>query len=151
HIDRDIRGFPVRRTINPDNQTSRPVINIFVFGGSTTFGYYVSDEHAWPSYLSRILNEAAGVEVQVTNYGRGYFNPSQEAILFTDLLKSGHRPSLAVFMDGVNPLEAEDVPNFTKEVAEGYRKLQFPPPYSEQFVWIPIVRLANFLESRLLG
>src|SRR5215831_3893922 len=116
HIDRDIRGFPVRRTINPANQTERPTIRIFVFGGSTTFGYYVSDEHTWPSYLSQILNETSEVDIQVTNYGRGYFNPSQEAILLADLLKSGHRPSLAIFMDGVNPPHSIDVPSFTEEV-----------------------------------
>jgi hypothetical protein len=121
-----------------------------VFGGSTTFGYNVSDEHTWPSYLSHVLNETSGVDVQVTNYGRGYFNPSQEAILLQDLLKSGHRPSLALFMDGRNPPGAIDVPKFTKEVAKGYRQLQFPPSYSEQFAWIPTMRLANFLERRLL-
>jgi hypothetical protein len=151
HVDRDIRGFPVRRTINPAHHTNRPVINIFVFGGSTTFGYHVSDEHTWPSYLSQILNETSGVDVQVTNYGHGYFNPSQEAVLLSDLLKSGHRPSLALFMDGVNPPGTIDVPHFTEQIAEGYRKLQFPPSYSKQFAWIPMVRLANFLESRLLS
>src|SRR5262249_21285002 len=82
HVDRDIRGFPVRRTVNPGNHSNAPVVNIFVFGGSTTFGYHVSDEHTWTSYLSQILNETSGVNVQVTNYGHGYFNPSQEAALF---------------------------------------------------------------------
>jgi len=151
HIDRDIRGFPVRRTINPANQTERPTIRIFVFGGSTTFGYYVSDEHTWPSYLSQILNETSEVDIQVTNYGRGYFNPSQEAILLQDLLKSGYRPSLVVFMDGLNTPRAIDVPKFTKEVADGYRQLQFLSPYSEQLAWIPAVRLANFLGHSLFG
>jgi len=149
HVDRDIRGFPVRRTMNPDKQTERPTITIFVFGGSTSFGYHVSDEHTWPSYLSRILNETSGVDVQVTNYGRSYFNPSQEAILLQDLLKSGHRPSLAIFMDGLNAPYVVDVPKFTPEVAEGYRRLQFPPSYAEQFAWIPAIRLANSLENRL--
>jgi len=151
HIDRDARGFPARRTINPAAQTKRPTITIFVFGGSTTFGYFVSDEHTWPSYLSRILNETSGVDVQVTNYGRGYFNPSQETVLLQDLLKSGHRPSLVVFMDGLNPPRAIDVPKFTKAVAESYRQLQFPPSYSEQFAWIPIIRLTNFLGRGLVG
>jgi len=151
HVDRDVRGFPIRRTVNSVNQSDRPVIDIFVFGGSTTFGYYVSDEHTWPSYLSQILNERSGVEVRVTNYGRGYFNPSQEAILLSDLLKSGHRPSLALFMDGVNPPRTIDVPSFTEQVALGYKTLQFAPSYSEQLAWIPIVRLASFLERRLLG
>src|SRR5262249_29714696 len=110
-----------------------PVINIFVFGGSTTFGYHVSDEHTWPSYLSQILNETSEVNIKVTNYGRGYFNPSQEAILLADLLKSGHRPSLAIFMDGVNPPHSIDGPSYTEEVAESYKKSHFPPSYLEHF------------------
>lgn len=151
HVDRDIRGFPIRRTINPGNQSNGPVINLFVFGGSTTFGYFVSDEHTWSSYLSQILNKNSSVSVRVTNYGHSYFNPSQEAFLFADLLKSGHRPSLAVFMDGINPPRAIDVPTFSEELAEGYRRLQFPPSYSEQFAWIPIVRLESFIARRLFG
>jgi hypothetical protein len=54
-------------------------------------------------------------------------------------------------MDGLNPPHAIDVPHFTNQVAEGYRRLQFPPPYLEQLAWIPIVRMTNFLERRLLG
>jgi hypothetical protein len=151
HVDRDIRGYSIRRTMNSRNSSNRPVIKIFVFGGSTTFGYHLSDEHTWPNYLAQILDETAAVDVQITNYGHGYFTPSQEAILFADLLKSGHRPSLALFMDGINIPEPIDVPPFSKETAEAVRRLQFPPSYSEQFEWIPIVRLANFFERRLMG
>jgi hypothetical protein len=151
HVDRDVRGFPVRRTMNRSIDSNRPVINIFVLGGSTTFGYHVSDEHTWPSYLSQILNDKYALNIQVTNYGRGNFNPSQEAVLLLDLLKSGHRPSLVIFMDGVNPPGVMDVPPLTPEVAEGFRRLQFPPSYSEQFAWIPMARLASFFGRQAFG
>src|SRR5262249_2109278 len=104
HVDRDPHGFPTRRTANP-KPDGLPVAHIFVFGGSTTYGFLASDDQTWPSYLSTALNEKAkrkGIAIEVTNYGHNYFNPSQEAVLLADLLKSGHRPALAIFMDGVN-------------------------------------------------
>ena len=151
HIDRDAAGFPIRRTINP-KADGLPVAHVFTLGGSTTFGYNVSDEHTWPSYLSTILNERAkGIRIEITNYGRGYFNPSQETILLTDLLKSGHRPSLLIFMDGVNPPSITDEPNFTDELKSAMRKIQFRPSYTEPFQWLPVMRLANFLRRRFYG
>jgi hypothetical protein len=93
-------GFPIRRTVNPKGDTT-PVAQVFVLGGSTTLGVHVSDEQTWPSYLSAILNKkASGKQIQIVNYGHEFFNPSQEAVLLEDLLKSGHRPSLVIFMDG---------------------------------------------------
>jgi hypothetical protein len=85
NVDLDERGFPTRRTINPSNVTHLPVIRIFTLGGSTTFGYNVSDEHTWPSYLAKILNDRAlaqhlGVYVEVVNYGEDSLpNPGNRA------------------------------------------------------------------------
>jgi hypothetical protein len=152
HVDVDERGFPIRRTVNPPNQGGLPDVHVFAFGGSTTFGYNVSDEHTWPSYLSSILNQRAkSVHINVTNYGHAYFTPSQEAVLLADLLKSGHRPSIAVFMDGVNPPFPMDVPRFTKDLVGAFRRAQFPTPWMEQFSWVPVVRLSNFMKRRLAG
>jgi len=127
----DPAGFPVRNTANPKRDPSRSMINIYTFGGSTTFGYSVSDEHTWPSFLSNILNERAesaglGIQVIVSNYGRGYFNTSQEMVLAQDLLKSGRLPNVALFMDGVNWGPNEDVPKFTEEMTEAFWKAQHP-------------------------
>lgn len=151
HVDRDAHGFPIRRTMNP-KEDGLPVTHVFILGGSTTFGYNVSDEHTWPTYLSKLLNDQAkGTHVEVTNYGHEFFNPSQEAVLLEDLLKSGHRPSLVIFMDGVNEPHPTDVPGFTEELTTAFRVEQFPPSYSERFAWVPIVRLANFFHSRMAG
>ena len=151
HVDRDARGFPIRRTINP-KADGLPVAPVYVLGGSTTFGYNVADEHTWPTYLSAILNDKAkGLHIEVTNYGHEYFNSSQEAVLLADLLKSGHRPSLVVFMDGVNEPTPTDVPFFTEQAAKGFRAAQFPPSFAERFQWVPAVRLANFFGRRWIG
>jgi hypothetical protein len=56
YIDIDKRGFPIRKIINPYISSQSHVVNILILDGSTTFGYNVSDEHTWPSYLSKVLN-----------------------------------------------------------------------------------------------
>lgn len=152
HIDLDSKGFPIRRTTNPGKDQSSTV-QIFTLGGSTTFGYNVSDEHTWPSYLSEILAErvvVAGLNlrVEVTNYGRGFYNPSQETALLIDLLRSGHRPSLIVFMDGVNWGAPQDVPRFTNEFDRRFHEMQFGS-FINELKWVPIIRLVKGLNYQL--
>lgn len=119
-IETDRMGITRRQTINPWMNPNLPVIRIFTFGGSTTFGYFVSDEHTWPTFLSQILNERTIKEnrpfrIQVLNYGRVGYTPSQEVAVLIDLLRSGHRPSLAIFLDGLNWGDCEDVPGLTDQ------------------------------------
>jgi hypothetical protein len=158
NVDLDERGIPTRHTVNPFNSTHLPVIRIFTLGGSTTFGYNVSDEHTWPSYLAEILNDRAqtqhlGVYFEVVNYGRGFFYPTQETVLAMDLLKSGHRPSLMIFMDGVNLGPDEDVPTFTEKFERQFAERQFSSEtlIVHQMKWVPVVRLALAFQRRFLG
>jgi|GEM_PF-1386921 len=147
----DAGGLPIRNTLNPSQDSTKAVIRIYAFGGSTTFGYLVSDEHTWPTYLSRVLNERAraqklDVQVEVVNYGKGWFAPSQETILLIDLLKSGHRPSLVIFMDGVNSWGPglEDVPSFTQKAEKGFLRAQHGfPDLTTCFDWLPLTRIAR--------
>jgi hypothetical protein len=124
-VDLDEAGFPVRRTLNPAANASKRVINIFIFGGSTTFGYYVADEHTWPSYLAQVLNERAereglNIQVRVTNHGHATYFPSQETALCIDVFKSGQRPDLAIFMDGLNWGPGEDSPVYTAQLQHAF-------------------------------
>jgi hypothetical protein len=158
NVDVDSKGFPVRRTLNPEKD-ELPVIRIFALGGSTTFGYNVSDEQTWPSQLSDILNKHARssglpIQAEVTNYGRGYYNTSQETVLLIDLLKAGHRPNLVIFMDGVNWGPDEDVPNFTKKFARKFLNLQFSSDhlaFLSDLDWVPMIRLTNVLTRELFS
>lgn len=159
HVDLDERGFPIRRTTNRATTDGRPVVRIFTMGGSTSFGYHVADQHTWPSYLSRILNARARSEgrefrVEVINYGRGYYHPSQETVLLADLLKLGHRPSLVIFMDGVNWGARRDQPHFKPEVAQAFLARQHGTDISAgdllaEFRWVPMVRLTSTLNRWL--
>jgi hypothetical protein len=153
-------GYPVRRTLTDAESTvqgpEEPRIRIFAMGGSTTFGYAVADQHTWPTALSRVLNARAreqrlGVKVEVLNFGRGYYQPSQGAMLALDLLKSGEQPDLFIFLDGVNAGSWEDTPHFTHETAQAFLDSQFPEPVTIEDVgrWAGDLPLSRFAREQL--
>ena len=161
-VHRDEQGFLNRRTMNPPNPDRWPTVKIFALGGSTTFGYNVADEHTWPTYLSTILNKQARAQslklhIEVVNYGRGYYYPSQETSLLLDLLKAGHRPQVAIFLDGVNTTATDDVPEFYPRLKEQFHNIQFTKDrqpgtsFLESINWLPVVGLAKAIGSRLSG
>jgi hypothetical protein len=87
--------------------------NVFVFGGSTTFGYGVADAETIPSSLQKELR-ASLKRVCVYNFGRGFYYSSQERILFSNLLAAGIVPDVAVFIDGLNEFyRPQDAPQFS--------------------------------------
>lgn len=80
-------------------------LNIFLFGGSTTFGYGVPDNQTIASYLQEALSsnsQKPEAKSYVYNFGCGNYFSSQEKILFQELLTSGFIPDLAIFIDGLN-------------------------------------------------
>lgn len=80
-------------------------LKVFLFGGSTTFGYGVTDEHTIPSYLQTFWEEGEpAAAVAVSNYAQGYYYSSQEMQVFFGLLKQGMVPNYAVFIDGLNDI-----------------------------------------------
>ena len=92
------------RVIN--NQGPWPIepdsFNVFLFGGSTTFGYGVSDNETIAAYLQECLLGKMNSKVRVYNFGRGNYHSTQERILYEQLLTSGVVPDMAIFIDGMN-------------------------------------------------
>jgi lysophospholipase L1-like esterase len=89
-----------------NNQASWPpdstAFNIFVFGGSTTFGFGLPDNQTISSFLQDYFADGDCGEVHIYNFGRmGYFS-TQERILFEQMLTSGYIPNMAIFVDGLN-------------------------------------------------
>lgn len=77
--------------------------SVFVFGGSTTFGYGVGDDETIVSALQSYLGEhAPTLHAACYNFGSGGYYSTQERILFEELTAAGHVPSCAVFIDGLN-------------------------------------------------
>ena len=54
-------------------------LNIFLFGGSTTFGYGVADDQTIASHLQQFFDGQSKREVKVYNFGSGcFFRPRRE-------------------------------------------------------------------------
>ncbi|MFH1423770.1 MAG: SGNH/GDSL hydrolase family protein [Candidatus Nealsonbacteria bacterium] len=133
---------------NPEN------FNVFLFGGSTTFGYGLPDDQTIASYLQDYLARLKKERVSVYNFGRGAYFSTQERILFEQLLTSGYIPDLAIFIDGMNdfyfsqPLFTKHLEQFQQFNGEPLSALKF---YSSMEIKkLPITRLARFFGDLII-
>ncbi|MBI3591345.1 MAG: SGNH/GDSL hydrolase family protein [Candidatus Melainabacteria bacterium] len=94
--------------------------NIFLFGGSTTFNYGLSDDQTTAEYLQRYFSDAKlNKKVFIYNFGRGNYYSTQERILFEKLLTAGLSPNLAIFIDGLNDFYyINDEPQYTEKIRD---------------------------------
>jgi hypothetical protein len=101
---------------------ARPVI--FVFGGSTTFGYGAVDDDTVVSALSTILRRNPHLrEAQLYNFGRGFYWSTQEHILFSTMMLSGPKPNMAIFIDGLNEFYySSQRPVFAADIGEAFER-----------------------------
>lgn len=88
-----------RKTVSPKNCNQ----NIYFYGGSTTFGYNVTDYQTIPSYLGKLLISNKK-NICVKNFGRASYFSFQENILFqkhilNNKIKEG---DVVIFIDGIN-------------------------------------------------
>jgi hypothetical protein len=121
--------------------------DVFVFGGSTTFGFGLPDDETIASYLQECAAANHSVErVAVYNFGReGYFS-SQEVILFQQLLNAGFVPKVAVFIDGLNDFGSAA---YGEPVSsEQLRRFMEGRPDSGPLEDVPVIRAAHRLADR---
>ncbi|MDW8172398.1 MAG: SGNH/GDSL hydrolase family protein, partial [Anaerolineae bacterium] len=88
---------------------------IFIFGGSTTYGYGEADWQTIPSHLQRILRQQAlgGRKlIAIFNFGQRSYFSLQERLLFQQLVRRGFKPDMAVFIDGLNDTHNIGVPSY---------------------------------------
>lgn len=128
HVNVSPLGFRTIKNQAPWPPTKRQP-TVFVFGGSTTFGYGIKDDQTIPSYLQELIREQTGTETNVYNFGRAYYFSSQERVLMEKLILEGAVPDVAVFIDGFNDFFSSDgVPKFTPTLrsfmAEGHRYVE---------------------------
>lgn len=100
--------------------------NVFVFGGSTTFGYGVTDSQTVPSVIQEELAKLSPRNVSVYNFGVGWYFSTQERLLFERLLYQGHIPHLAIFIDGLNDTwyAGSNRPAFADQFATAFETVQ---------------------------
>lgn len=120
-------------------------VNVFVFGGSTTYGFDLPDDETIASYLQECAPaNNSGKFVSVYNFAReGYFS-TQEAILFQQLLNAGFVPQVAIFIDGLNDFRAVRGPFFTERLRNLFDGKQDHNPFQD----LPMVRAAHWMAAR---
>lgn len=131
YINIDASGFRYSRDQAPW-PPSATSINVFVFGGSTTFGYGASDRDTVPSHLQQALKRAyPRKSIAVYNFGRAFFYSSQERCLFERLLTLDHSMDVALFIDGLNDFGTRriDEPYWT------YQLQQLMPLEKKYLLW----------------
>jgi hypothetical protein len=146
-----------RHSINQGEWPPEPTdISIFLFGGSSTFGYGVSDSHTIASYLVTALSEKEkGLNFKIFNFGRGFYYSSQERALFEKLLVSGFTPDLAIFFDGLNEFYYLNTsPHFSEKLQQMFdHETRWPNMDNISFLddpWlkkIPLLKLAHDIKQ----
>jgi len=99
---------------------------VWVFGGSTTYGYGLSDVETIPSRLQ------ANTNLRVRNFGHGHYYSAQENLLLQENILRYTKPKIAIFIDGIN--ERCDLQSFQTETAHAFSVI------SKGYYW-------DFLES----
>jgi hypothetical protein len=85
----DRNGFRLTKNQGPW-PPNRNFLNVFMFGGSTTFGYGLPDHQTLASHLQDLLSDdGVRQEVKIYNFGRNGYYSTQERILFEKLLAAG--------------------------------------------------------------
>lgn len=79
---------------------------IWIFGGSTTFGYGVKDNETIAAYLAEKLPD-----YRIVNFGAASYYSTIERVRFENLLTEFAPPKAAVFIDGLNDFYYFNVPD----------------------------------------
>lgn len=82
--------------------STKNVFRIFMFGGSTMFGFGATDDYTIPSVLVKDLAQRGISGVEITNFGQPGYVSTQEIILLFAQLRRRNMPDLVIFYDGYN-------------------------------------------------
>ena len=93
-----------RRTWRPTDCPDRQ-LDVWVFGGSTTFGVHLSDDDTIPSALAKAAHDR-GMQLHVQNWGMVGDVAWQEERRLERALAGEEAPDLVLFFDGWNDLRA---------------------------------------------
>lgn len=95
----------IRRSYEPSPSGVAP-LEVWMFGGSTTWGDGQRDLHTIASEIARTA-EADGLPVRVSNFGQPGWASWQEMLAFERALAHRGPPDMAIFYDGVNEFEIQ--------------------------------------------
>lgn len=102
NVDSSGRRITVQR---PPARSDRR-LDVFMFGGSTMFGTANRDSATIPSVVARTLETRGMHGASVTNFGEVGYVMTQGLLELMLQLRSGARPAVVVFYDGINDVSA---------------------------------------------
>ena len=80
---------------------------IWVFGGSTVFGYGLKNDETIAAHLKKYLKNK-----KIINFGQGHFHSTQSRIFFQNLLTFFPPPKTVIFLDGFNDFKINQINNY---------------------------------------
>ena len=92
------------RRVTPQPVIAGPRRQLFLLGGSTTWGYTARDSATIGAFLAAELHGRGIRDVEVVNLAQAAFNSTQEATTLLYELAQDRRPALAVFVNGYNDI-----------------------------------------------
>ena len=122
-------------------------VNVFLFGGSTTFGYGLPDWETVPSFIEEVLSKKSDKSVSVYNFGTAYFHSTHELLRFQSLLMEGYKPDIAIFIDGVNDFYQHEKDYFLTDTLAAYVERRRRTAFNaimDMVRMLPIVELYTF-------
>lgn len=99
-----INGEGIRET--PGAECGSEAYKVFIFGGSSMWGWGSPDWGTIPAYLQLGLEDRMQKPVCVINFGEDAFVSTQSLIELMKQLQRGNIPDLVIFYDGVNDVYA---------------------------------------------
>lgn len=133
----------LRRTWN--RAEGKDDARIYMFGGSTIWGFGSRDEGTIPSALSRLLAEA-GLDVQVKNLGQNSHVSTQEVIVLLKALETEPAPDIVIFYDGANDTGSSLVTGFAgRSYAEKDRAREFQIGWRPRDLFFALLANSGFV------
>lgn len=99
--DNDQTLLTIRPTLNNPEVIDDGIKKIFIFGGSTIWGAFTTDQNTIPSLLAGQLNNQKP-RFNIVNHGQLTYTTNQEIIKLMLELKNNNIPDYVIFYDGCN-------------------------------------------------
>ncbi|NCU05544.1 MAG: SGNH/GDSL hydrolase family protein, partial [Chitinophagaceae bacterium] len=117
-------------------------LRIWFFGGSTMWGFNVTDEETIPSKFAKLYRTADHYQksLEVVNYGVRAYISFQEMKLLQDRLLYEQSPDLVIFLDGLNEVVSFPTPFHREPLYTGFMREYFKGTY-------PLARGKNINDS----
>lgn len=126
------------------------VFNIFLFGGSSAFGYGVPDEETISSQLQSLFEKNYPKQkIRCYNFGSAFHYSSQERVFFEDILSKGHLPDAVLFLDGLNEFFFEQP--FGSEQMEKFFELSPSTLLYHSAGQLPLLRAFQSFQNRFFS